>query len=138
MYCSFLRTIIGDEYFYSGIMATSIISFMLLTYFPDEHGFLSVGPLEKTTPEYVNHEIKMLQKVGYVSCSSLTGILGIRVRMPLYIARSNLSIVSNSICNLILMRTRYFCVLSSAEGKNTSQDVKRLYTKFFPLIRRRN
>jgi hypothetical protein len=35
---------------------------------------ISAGPLEKTTPEYVNHEIKMLQKVGYVLCCYLLTI----------------------------------------------------------------
>lgn len=28
------------------------------------NGTIPVGPLEKTTPECVNHEIKMLQKLG--------------------------------------------------------------------------
>lgn len=53
------------------ILTFSIIFFMChkidSNFIPDEHGTLSAGPLEKTTPEYVNHEIKMLQKVGYVS-----------------------------------------------------------------------
>jgi len=46
----------------------------LTNFIPDEQGTLSAGPLEKTTPEYVNHEIKMLQKVGYVSLFGSFGI----------------------------------------------------------------
>jgi hypothetical protein len=37
----------------------------------DHRGFISVGPLEKTSPEHVKQEIKMLQNVGYVPCCSI-------------------------------------------------------------------